>query len=142
MIVRVPVDIQNAYWAAVAGRLDAGAEPGKLQLFSGEMPDNGGPTGAGHVLICELALLKPCAASIENGAITLASAAFAQILSAEPHGFARLVSGAGNWCCDLDTGVIDPQNPSLKTAACMLDLPAFSVGALLVPTRLKLSFPA
>lgn len=103
MLVNIAVDLADAYLALIADRIDSGAGPGKLRLYTGPRPA-GGAAVTTQVMIAELTFSYPCAASILNGVLTFNPIFAGEVVAIGDIEWGRMVSSEGVFVLDGDVG--------------------------------------
>lgn len=103
--LRLHADSRDGILAAVRDRVDAGAGPGKLRIYSGAQPASADDAPGGATLLAELEFSEPCAGepvdgSLEFDPITKEDAALATATAT----WARVVNGDGDTVFDCDVG--------------------------------------
>lgn len=108
MSLDLSLDTRIARLQALADRLDAGAGPGKLRLYTAPQPDPGAP--ATGTLLAEIILAAPCGSVAEvdgSPRLTLTLPPAAMALWDGDVAWGRLVDGDNAWVGDGDAGALD-----------------------------------
>lgn len=104
-ISRLAAATRNAMLQAIVTRLDLGAGPATMKIYSGPMPPTGDTALSGNTLLGTLTFSKPAAPAPADG--TLAFATITEDSSADASDkatFARLQDSNGGLVGDFDVG--------------------------------------
>lgn len=99
MTVRLPAASRNASTDGVVGRLNAGAGPGTIKIYTGSQPASAGDAATG-TLLATVTLADPAFGAAVSGAATLTDPASVNAVASGTAGWFRAADSDGNTVFD------------------------------------------
>lgn len=135
MIIRVDVDLANAYLTYLADRIDSGGGAGKLRLYTAPQPA-GGAAITTQTLIAEPIFSYPCAAGLLGGVLTFNPIFAGEIVATGDIVWGRIVDSAGQFVLDVDVGDAE-SSACIKLSNTLIT----TIGGVIEITSASLAYP-
>jgi hypothetical protein len=133
--IRAAVAVRNAMLDALVARMNLGAGPATLKIYSGTQPANGDAALSGNTLLGTLTFTDPAAPAASGGTITFST--ITEDTAADATGtatFGRIQDSDGNLVTDGDVGT--------SGALINLNTTTIAAGGPLRITSFTISIPA